>query len=94
MPPCARKNPQVFISLRDNSNLDAQGFLPFGRVVAGMDVADALDSEAGEAAGGGIRGGKQQPLFEGGNAWLDQRFPRLDKLLRARILERDHGPPG
>ncbi len=58
---------QVYISLRDNSYQDAQGFVPFGLVVAGMDVADALNSEYGENAGGGIRAGHQQPLFDGGN---------------------------
>ncbi len=79
---------QVFISLRDNSNLDAQGFAPFGEVVGGMDAADALSTEYGERAGGGIRGGKQQPLFDGGNAYVDREFPRLDRLVRAYILAR------
>jgi cyclophilin family peptidyl-prolyl cis-trans isomerase len=77
---------QVFINLADNSRLDAQGFVPFGRVVEGMDVVDALYGGYGETSGGGVRGGKQQPLFDGGNAWLDAHFPRLDKLLRARIV--------
>src|SRR5207248_2919635 len=53
---------QVFINLRDNPQLDAQGFAPFGRVIEGMQAADALESGYGEDAGGGIRGGKQQPL--------------------------------
>jgi cyclophilin family peptidyl-prolyl cis-trans isomerase len=79
---------QVFISLRDNSNLDAQGFAPFGEVVGGLDAADALDSEYGEASGGGIRGGKQQPLFDDGNAYLDRDFPRLDRLVKARIISK------
>jgi cyclophilin family peptidyl-prolyl cis-trans isomerase len=77
---------QVYISLRDNSYQDEQGFVPFGEVVDGMRVADALDSEYGETAGGGIRAGKQQPLFDGGNAYLDRQFPRLDRLLHARVL--------
>jgi peptidyl-prolyl cis-trans isomerase A (cyclophilin A) len=77
---------QVYISLRDNSYQDEQGFVPFGEVVEGMDVADALDSEYGERAGGGIRAGRQQPLFDGGNAYLDREFPRLDRLLRARVM--------
>ena len=77
---------QVFINLRDNSEtLDAQGFAPFGRVVEGMDVAGALNAEYGETAGGGIRGGRQDPLFAGGNAWLAREFPRLDFIRRARI---------
>jgi peptidyl-prolyl cis-trans isomerase A (cyclophilin A) len=77
---------QVFISLRDNANLDAQGFSPFGRVVDGMAVADALNSEYGETSGGGIRAGKQQPLFDRGNAYLDREYPRLDRLIHARVL--------
>jgi len=76
---------QVYISLRDNSYQDEQGFVPFGEVVGGMDVADVLNSEYGEGAGGGIRAGRQQPLFDGGNAYLDREFPRLDRLLRARV---------
>jgi cyclophilin family peptidyl-prolyl cis-trans isomerase len=77
---------QVFINLRDNSEtLDAQGFAPFGRVIEGMDVVDALNAEYGETAGGGIRAGRQDPLFAGGNAWLAREFPRLDFIRRARI---------
>ena len=77
---------QIYISLRDNTAQDTQGFAPFGEVVEGMDVADALNSEYGENSGGGIRGGRQQPLFDGGNAYLDREYPRLDKLIRARIV--------
>src|SRR5213593_1248702 len=77
---------QVYIALRDLSYQDDQGFVPFGEVVEGMDVADALNSEYGENSGGGIRAGKQQPLFDGGNAYLDREFPRLDRLLRAAVL--------
>ena len=78
---------QVYIALKDLSDpQDAQGFVPFGRVVEGMDVADAQNSEYGENAGSGIRAGKQQPLFDGGNAYLDREFPRLDRLLRATVI--------
>jgi homoserine O-acetyltransferase len=77
---------QIYISLRDNSVQDTQGFAPIGEVVEGMDVADALNSEYGENSGGGIRGGKQQPLFDGGNAYLDREYPRLDRILRATIV--------
>ena len=77
---------QVYISLRDNSAQDAQGFAPFGEVVDGMDVADALNSEYGETSGGGIRAGRQDPLFAGGNAFLDREFPRLDRLLHVVVL--------
>ena len=77
---------QIYISLRENSYQDAQGFVPFGEVVEGMQVADALNSEYGENSGGGIRAGRQQPLFDGGNAWLDREYPRLDRLLHAAVM--------
>ena len=78
---------QIYIALTNLSNpQDAQGFVPFGRVAAGMDVADALNSEYGENAGSGIRAGKQQPLFDGGNPFLDREYPRLDRLLTARVI--------
>lgn len=78
---------QIYISLRDLSYQDDQGFVPFGEVVEGMDVADALNSEYGENSGGGIRAGRQQPLFDGGNVYLDREFPRLDRLLRAKVVQ-------
>ena len=60
--------------------------MPFGRVVSGMEVADALNSEYGESSGSGIRAGRQQPLFDGGNAYLDRAFPRLDRIVTAVVL--------
>jgi cyclophilin family peptidyl-prolyl cis-trans isomerase len=77
---------QVFINLKDNSPThDAEPFVPFARVIDGMDVADAFNAEYGEQAGGGIRAGRQDPLFEGGNAFLRRAFPRLDYIIKARI---------
>lgn len=78
---------QVYISMRDNSAThDKEPFVPFGRVLGtGMDVADKLNKEHG-AGPGGIRAGGQDPFFNGGNAWLDQRFPRLDAIVKATIL--------
>ncbi len=60
-------------------------FVPFARVVEGMEVADALYAGYGERAGGGIRAGKQDPVFEGGNAYLRRDFPDLDYIKRATI---------
>jgi len=80
---------QIFINLRDNSAThDAEPFVPFGRIVEGLDVADALNDEYGESSGGGIRAGKQDPLFEGGNEYLKRDFPRLDYIIRATVVER------
>jgi len=83
---------QIYIALGDlSATNDAQGFAPFGRVISGMEVADALNSEYGENSGGGIRAGRQQPLFDlsgGGNVYLDREYPRLDRILQARIVDR------
>lgn len=77
---------QLFINLGDNSRLDCEGFAPVARVVEGMEVVDALYAEYGEEAGGGMRGGKQQPLFTGGNAYLNSKFPKLDRIIQATIV--------
>lgn len=79
---------QVFINLQDNSAThDREPFVPIGRVIDGIDVADRLHSEYGDSALGGIRAGKQGPLFEEGNAYLKRNFPRLDYIVRA-VVER------
>lgn len=80
---------QVFINLKDNSAThDKEPFVPFGKIIEGLDVADKFNAEYGESSGGGIRAGKQAPLFDGGNAWLKENFPRLDYIIRARLVER------
>ena len=77
---------QVFISLRDNSAThDKEPFVPIAKVTEGMEVADALYSEYGETSGGGIRAGKQDPIFAGGNEYLKRNFPRLDYIIKATI---------
>jgi homoserine O-acetyltransferase len=80
------RNTQVYINLVDNKQLDAQGFAPVGRVVEGMDVVDSLHSGYGEDAGGGLRLGKQARMLNEGNAHLDADFPKLDRLIRARVV--------
>jgi homoserine O-acetyltransferase len=80
------RNTQIYINLIDNRQLDAQGFSPVGRVVEGMEVVDRLYSGYGEDAGGGLRLGKQGRMLEEGNAHLDVAFPKLDRLLTARVM--------
>ena len=80
------RSTQVYINLVDNVRLDSTGFAPFGEVVEGMDVVDALYSGYGETSGGGLRRGDQQRIVEEGNAYLDRAFPRLDRLLEARVV--------
>ena len=40
-----------------------------------------------ENAGGGIRGGKQDAMFEGGSAHFEASFPELDFIIDARVVE-------
>jgi cyclophilin family peptidyl-prolyl cis-trans isomerase len=79
------RSTQVYINLGDNTarNDIEAGFAPFGQVVEGMDVVQKLYGGYGEHSGGGMRAGHQDPMFEGGNAWLDREYPKLDKLIRA-----------
>jgi cyclophilin family peptidyl-prolyl cis-trans isomerase len=77
---------QIYINTNDNTRNDREGFAIFGTVVDGMEVVDRLYSGYGESAGGGMRGGKQARMFEGGNAYLDKQFPKLDKLISAKIV--------
>ena len=79
---------QLYINLSDNARLDSDGFAPIGKVVSGMEVVDSLYAGYGEDAGGGMRGGKQEKIFEGGSAYLDREFPKLDKLIRATIIHK------
>jgi len=77
---------QVFFNLVDNSaGHDKEPFVVFGRVVEGLDVMDALHDGYGESALGGIRAGRQEPLFTQGNAYLRQHFPRLDYIRKATV---------
>ena len=77
------RSTQIYINLADNVRLDADGFAPIAKVIEGMDHVDQIYSGYGESSGGGMRTGKQAPMFEEGNAWLDREFPKLDKLIRA-----------
>lgn len=79
---------QAFINLRDNSAThDKEPFIVFGEVVEGMNVADALYSGYGETSGGGIRAGKQDPLFMDGNKYLADHFPLLDYIRQAEVVK-------
>lgn len=79
---------QVFVNTGDNAaSHDKEPFTPFGHIVAGMEHVDGVNAEHGEGPGG-IRAGKQDPFFAGGNSWLDRTFPRLDYIRRAVIVSR------
>jgi peptidyl-prolyl cis-trans isomerase A (cyclophilin A) len=77
---------EIFINLADNAILDDQRFVPFAKVIQGMDVVDQFYSGYGELRPEGtfIDPGAVE---EGGNAYLVPRFPKLDYIKRATILK-------
>ena len=77
---------QVFINFADNGALDRMGFAPFGRVVSGMNVVDALYNGYGEGAPQGS-GPNQGRIQSQGNAYLTQDFAKLDYIKKAAIAK-------
>ena len=74
---------QVFINLGNNAaNLDGQGFAPFGKVTKGMSVVRKLFAGYGEQVTN-----LQGQIATQGNAFLKKRFPKLDAVIRARLVK-------
>jgi len=76
---------QLFINFKDNTNLDSQGFAPFGAVVEGLSVVDSLYSGYGEGAPRG-KGPEQGRAQAEGNAYLRASFPKMDFIKTARLV--------
>ena len=76
---------QIYINLADNTRNDGEAFTMLGSVIEGMDVLDNLYSGYGESSGSGVRQGRQGPLAQGGNAYMDREFPLLDRILRVTV---------
>jgi peptidyl-prolyl cis-trans isomerase A (cyclophilin A) len=76
---------QIFINLADNESLDGQGFAPFGQIVEGMPVVERLYNSYGDMPPRG-NGPDPQQIQMRGNAYLEQRFPRLDYIVKAQVL--------
>ena len=72
---------QLFISLKDNTGLDRQGFAPFGQVVDGMTVVEKITAEYGERP-------NQGRIQSEGNAYLQREFPKMDYIEKATILKK------
>jgi peptidyl-prolyl cis-trans isomerase A (cyclophilin A) len=74
---------QVFINLGNNAaNLDGQRFAPFGKVTKGMNVVEKLYGGYDDAPTN-----LQPQIFSQGNAFLKKRFPKLDSVIRAKVVK-------
>ena len=76
---------EIFINLADNASLDADGFVPFAKVIQGMDVVDKFYSGYGEMRPEG-KWIDRARVEEETNEYLVQRFPKLDYIKQARLL--------
>lgn len=83
---------QLFINTKDNINLDAMDFSPFGMISeskgGGMKVVDSLYMGYGEGAPRG-KGPNQMLIQKKGNAYLKESFSELDYIKSARICNDD-----
>ncbi|HEY7209290.1 MAG TPA: peptidylprolyl isomerase [Bryobacteraceae bacterium] len=80
------RSTQLFINLRDNSaSLDPQGFTPFAEVIQGMENVLKINTEYGEMSPGGA-GPNPAAIADIGNAYLEEHFPRLDYIKKARVI--------
>lgn len=77
---------QLFFNYRDNEGLDAQGFAPIGIVTDGMPVLRRLYASYGETAPQGT-GPAWSCILSHGNDYLDRKYPQLDHIERATVLE-------
>jgi len=71
---------QVFINLGNNASLDGQGFAAFGQVTSGMDVIGNFYSGYGDNTTN-----DQTNITNGGKAYLEKTYPKLDVIKTATI---------
>ncbi|MBZ5609155.1 MAG: peptidylprolyl isomerase [Acidobacteriia bacterium] len=77
---------EIFINLADNAVLDGEYFVPFGKIVEGVEVIDKFYSGYGEMRpeGKDIDPGRVEGET---NEYLVQRFPKMDYIKRARFVQ-------
>ena len=73
---------QIFINYKDNSFLDAQGFVPFGQVVEGMEVVDMLNAEYGSAPRT-----RRDAFRPRATSSCIANFPKLDYIKTATVVK-------
>jgi len=75
------RSTQVFVNLGRNTRLDGQGFAPFGVVTSGFATLRRLYHGYGEQPTSA-----QAQIAQQGEAFLRTHFPKLDRILSARVL--------
>ena len=80
-----RRTVQVFVNLRDNTELDADGFAPFAEVVQGFETVAALYAAYGDGPPRG-EGVYQAMAIAKGDEYFAE-FPELDRILAVRLVE-------
>jgi peptidyl-prolyl cis-trans isomerase A (cyclophilin A) len=78
---------QVFINLKDNPELDKQGFAPFAKVIEGMDtVVDLFYSSYADMPPRGT-GPDPGKLAVEGDSYAASKFPQLDTIFKASVVD-------
>jgi peptidyl-prolyl cis-trans isomerase A (cyclophilin A) len=78
---------QIFVNFRDtNSQLDSQGFAPFGKVTKGMSVVDSIYADYGDIPALGGKGPDPNRIAAEGTPYLEKNFPKLDYIKTATII--------
>ncbi len=72
---------QIFVNLGSNSELDKDGFAPFGTVTSGFATLQRLYHGYGE-----LPSNAQAQITQQGEAFLEKHFPKLDRILKTRLL--------
>jgi peptidyl-prolyl cis-trans isomerase A (cyclophilin A) len=79
------RSTDLFINLRDNPKLDTLGFAPVGRVIEGLEVADALFFGYGDLPSSAPPTGNPRRFYGESNRYLDKEFPKLDRIISVRV---------
>lgn len=77
------RSTQLFFNIVDNARLDTLtgfGFPPIAQIIEGVTVLDSLNGEYGSAPNNGTTPRQ-------GNAYLKREFPKLDYIIKARIVK-------
>jgi cyclophilin family peptidyl-prolyl cis-trans isomerase len=87
---------QLFFNLVDNTlrldTLNGFGFPPIGEITRGLAVLDSLNWEySGTRGAQTFPGPSQDSIMRGGNAYLRRAFPRLDYIVRSRVVKTFNG---